>query len=62
MRHQQIDIAQFRLQTKTLRFKEDYYKRLNKANKKSAHRLELLSTAHNILIDEKTAHVQEHRS
>ncbi len=62
MRHQQIDIAQFRLQTKTLRFKEDYYKRLNKANKKSAHRLELLSTAHNILIDEKTAHVQEHQA
>ena len=60
--NQHIDIAQFRLQTKTLRFKEDYYKRLNRANKNSAHRLGLLSTAHNILIDEKEAHVQEHQA
>ncbi|HEA17574.1 MAG TPA: cytosolic protein [Pseudoalteromonas prydzensis] len=60
--HQQIDIAQFRLQTKTLRFKEDYYRRLNKANIKSAHRQALLSKAHNILIDEKAAHVQEHQA
>lgn len=59
--HQQLDIAQFRLQTKTLRLKEDYYKKLNKANAHSAHRLGLLSTAHNILIDEKEAHVQEHQ-
>ncbi|MGO2074134.1 MAG: cytosolic protein [Pseudoalteromonas sp.] len=59
--HQQVDIAQFRLQTKTLRLKEDYYKKLNKANAHSAHRLRLLSTAHNILIDEKEAHVQEHQ-
>jgi hypothetical protein len=62
IRHQQIDIAQFRQQTKTLRLKEDYYQSLNKANKKSQHRLELLSTAHNILIDEKQAHVQEHQA
>ena len=59
--NQQVDIAQFRLQTKTLRFKEDYYKRLNRANKNSAHRLALLSTAHQILIDEKQEHVQEHQ-
>lgn len=62
IRHQQIDIAQFRLQTKTLRFKEDYYKRLNKANARSTHRQALLSKAHNILIDEKQAHVQEHQA
>ncbi|WP_404341493.1 cytosolic protein [Pseudoalteromonas mariniglutinosa] len=61
IRHQQIDIAQFRLQTKTLRFKEDYYKKLNKANANSTHRLALLSTAHNILIDEKHAHMQEQK-
>ncbi|WP_409424369.1 cytosolic protein [Pseudoalteromonas sp. RW-H-Ap-1] len=61
IRHQQIDIAQFRLQTKTLRLKEDYYKKLNKANAKSAHRQALLSTAHTILIDEKAAHVKEHQ-
>lgn len=61
MRHQTIDIVQFRLQTKALRFKEDYYKRLNKANANSAHRLRLLSKAHNILADEKEAHVQEHQ-
>ncbi|WP_062568195.1 hypothetical protein [Pseudoalteromonas arabiensis] len=59
MRHQQVDIAQFRQQTRTLRFKEDYYRRLNKANASSAHRLALLSTAHNILIDEKAEHVKE---
>ncbi|CAD2223114.1 conserved hypothetical protein [Pseudoalteromonas sp. 3J6] len=61
IRDQQIDIAQFRLQTKTLRLKEDYYKKLNKANAKSAHRQALLSTAHTILIDEKAAHVKEHQ-
>ncbi len=59
--NQQIDIAQFRLQTKTLRLKEDYYKKLNKANANSPHRQALLSTAHTILIDEKAAHVQEHQ-
>jgi len=59
--NQQIDIAQFRLQTKTLRLKEDYYKKLNKANANSPHRQALLSTAHAILIDEKAAHVQEHQ-
>nr|WP_086940476.1 cytosolic protein [Thaumasiovibrio occultus] len=62
IRHQQIDIAQFRQQTKTLRFKEDYYRSLNRANARSAHRLGLLSKAHNILIDEKEAHVQEHQA
>ncbi|MDD9157616.1 cytosolic protein [Aliivibrio sp. S4TY2] len=62
MRHQQIDIAQFRQQTKTLRFKEDYYKRLNKANSSSEHRLGLLSKAHNIVLGEKEAHVQEHQA
>ncbi|MBA6417516.1 cytosolic protein, partial [Colwellia sp. 6M3] len=62
IQHQQIDIAQFRLQTKTLRFKEDYYKSLNKANVNSAHRQTLLSKAHNILIDEKEVHVQEHQA
>ena len=62
IRHQKIDIAQFRQQTKTLRFKEDYYQRLNKANSSSEHRLGLLSKAHNILIDEKEAHVQEHQA
>ena len=61
IRHQQIDIAQFRHQTKTLRLKEDYYDCLNKANANSAHRLGLLSTAHNVLIDEKKAHVKEHK-
>ena len=61
IRNQQIDIAQFRLQTKTLRLREDYYKKLNKANAKSAHRQALLSTAHTILIDEKAAHVKEHQ-
>jgi hypothetical protein len=45
-----------------LRFKEDYYKRLNKANANSAHRQKLLSKAHNILIDEKKAHVQEQQA
>ncbi|MFC0118698.1 cytosolic protein [Pseudoalteromonas xiamenensis] len=62
MRSEHIDIAQFRQQTKTLRFKEDYYKRLNKANAKSLHRLELLSKAHNILLEEKVEHVQEHQA
>ena len=62
IRDQQIDIAQFRLQTKTLRLKEDYYKKLNKANAKSTHRQALLSTAHTILIDEKAAHVKEHQA
>lgn len=62
MRHQQINIAQFRLQTKTLRLKEDYYQRLNEANAYSAHRLALLSTAHQILADEKDEHVQEHQA
>ena len=61
IRDQQIDIAQFRLQTKTLRLKEDYYKKLNKANAKSAHRQALLCTAHTILTDEKAAHVKEHQ-
>lgn len=60
--NQDIDIAQFRQQTRTLRFKEDYYKQLNRANKNSAHRLGLLSTAHRILIDEKQAHIQEHQA
>lgn len=60
--NQQIDIAQFRLQTRTLRLKEDYYKKLNKANAKSPHRQALLSTAHTILIDEKAAHVKEHQA
>ncbi|MGI2260580.1 cytosolic protein [Shewanella sp. GXUN23E] len=62
MRHQQLDIAQFRAQTKTLRFKEDYYQRLNKANAGSAHRLGLLAKAHRIVVDEKEAHVQEHQA
>lgn len=61
IRHQAIDIALFRQQTRTLRFKEDYYQCLNKANTHSNHRLELLSTAHNILIDEKQAHMQEQK-
>lgn len=61
IRHQQIDIAQFRHQTKTLRLKEDYYDCLNKANANSSHRLSLLSTAHNVLRDEKQAHVKEHK-
>ena len=60
--NQQIEIAQFRQQTKTLRFKEDYYIRLNRANKNSAHRLGLLSKAHNIVIAEKEEHVQEHQA
>jgi hypothetical protein len=60
--NQHIDIAQFRHQTKTLRFKEDYYQRLNKANANSAHRIGLLSKAHNVLIDEKKAHVKEHQT
>ncbi|WP_055016524.1 MULTISPECIES: hypothetical protein [unclassified Pseudoalteromonas] len=62
IRHQQIDIAQFRLQTKTLRLKEEYYQSLNKANASSPHRLALLSTAHQILADEKEEHVQEHQA
>ncbi|ETJ49083.1 hypothetical protein [Pseudoalteromonas agarivorans] len=62
IRHQQIDIAQFRLQTKTLRLKEEYYQSLNKANASSPHRLALLSTAHQILADEKEVHVQEHQA
>jgi len=62
IRHQQIDIKQFRQQTRTLRLKEDYYDSLNKANAYSKHRLSLLSKAHNILIDEKEAHVQEHQA
>ncbi|PFG57687.1 hypothetical protein ATG66_1280 [Vibrio sp. ES.051] len=62
IRHQQIDIAQFRHQTKTLRLKEDYYQSLNKANANSVHRLGLLSKAHNVLIDEKKAHVKEHQA
>ncbi|MFC3030983.1 cytosolic protein [Pseudoalteromonas fenneropenaei] len=62
MLHQQLDLFQFRQQTKTLRFKEDYYKRLNKANRSSSHRLGLLSKAHQILLDEKEAHVQEHQA
>ncbi|MGO2455431.1 MAG: cytosolic protein, partial [Vibrio casei] len=62
IRHQQIDIAQFRHQTKTLRLKEDYYHKLNKANANSTHRLGLLSKAHNVLIDEKKAHVKEHQT
>ncbi|WP_017445617.1 hypothetical protein [Gayadomonas joobiniege] len=57
--HQNIDIQQFRQQTRTLRFKEDYYTKLNKANVNSSHRLELLSKAHQILIDEKEQHVKE---
>lgn len=59
IRHQQVDIAQFRHQTKMLRMKEDYYDCLNKANANSTHRLGLLSKAHNVLIDEKKAHVKE---
>ncbi|HDZ33655.1 MAG TPA: cytosolic protein [Pseudoalteromonas sp.] len=62
IQHQQIDIAQFRLQTKTLRLKEDYYQSLNLANASSPHRLALLSTAHKILADEKEVHVQEHQA
>jgi hypothetical protein len=62
IRHQQIDIAQFRLQTKTLRLKEEYYQSLNKANASSPHRLALLSTAHQILAHEKEVHVQEHQA
>ncbi|MGF1687893.1 cytosolic protein [Photobacterium japonica] len=62
IRHQKIDIAQFRQQTRTLRFKEDYYRCLNKANANSEHRLGLLSTAHNILAAEKEEHVQEHQA
>jgi hypothetical protein len=62
IRHQQIDIAQFRQQTKTLRLKEEYYQSLNKANAYSAHRLALLSTAHKILADEKEEHVQAHQA
>jgi hypothetical protein len=62
IRHQHIDIAQFRHQTKTLRFKEDYYNSLNKANANSPHRLGLLSTAHNVVIEEKQAHVKEHQT
>ena len=62
IRCQKIDIAQFRQQTRTLRFKEDYYQRLNKANTCSAHRLRLLSKAHKIVLDEKKAHVQEHQA
>ncbi len=62
IRHQQIDIAQFRLQTKTLRLKEEYYQSLNKTNASSPHRLALLSTAHKILADEKEVHVQEHQA
>jgi hypothetical protein len=61
MRHQEIDMIPFRQQTKALRFKEDYYRKLNKANAKSTHRLGLLSKAHNILIDEKESHIQEHQ-
>ncbi|MER2491217.1 cytosolic protein [Catenovulum sediminis] len=60
--NQQVDIAQFRQQTKTLRFKEDYYKKLNKANANSNHRLDLLSKAHRILIDEKESYVQEYQA
>ncbi|CCQ10455.1 FIG01204783: hypothetical protein [Pseudoalteromonas luteoviolacea B = ATCC 29581] len=62
IRHQVIDIAQFRQQTKTLRFKEDYYKRLKKANAQSSHRKGLLKKAHQILKDEKQEHVQEHQA
>ncbi|MCF1428396.1 MAG: cytosolic protein [Shewanella sp.] len=62
MRHQQLDIVQFRAQTNTLRFKEDYYQRLNKANAGSAYRLGLLAKAHQIVVDEKEAHVQEHQA
>ncbi|MFO6423057.1 cytosolic protein [Motilimonas sp. KMU-193] len=58
---QAIDIPSFRQQTKTLRFKEDYYRRLNKANKQSAHRLTLLSKAHQIVLGEQQAHVQAHQ-
>ncbi|MGY5707315.1 cytosolic protein [Vibrio cincinnatiensis] len=60
--HQHIDITHFRHQTKTLRFKEDYYQRLNKANANSSHRLGLLSKAHNMLIAEKKEHVKEHQT
>ncbi|WP_440904454.1 cytosolic protein [Catenovulum sp. SX2] len=60
--NQQIDVAAFRQQTRTLRFKEDYYKKLNKANAKSEHRLGLLSKAHQILLDEKEEHIQEHQA
>jgi hypothetical protein len=62
IQNQHIDIAQFRHQTKTLRFKEDYYHRLNKANANSTHRLGLLSKAHSVLSDEKKAHVKEHQT
>lgn len=62
IQNQHIDIAQFRHQTKTLRFKEDYYHSLNKANANSAHRLGLLSKAHTVLSDEKKAHVKEHQT
>ncbi|EII3282776.1 MULTISPECIES: cytosolic protein [Vibrio] len=62
IRYQKIDIAQFRHQTKTLRLKEDYYQCLNKANASSQHRLNLLSTAHNVLIEEKKEHVKEHQA
>jgi hypothetical protein len=62
LQEQTLDIASFRQQTRTLRFKEDYYKRLNRANAKSQHRLGLLSKAHTILREEKETHVQEHQA
>ncbi|MEF1310657.1 cytosolic protein [Vibrio mytili] len=62
IRHQQIDIAQFRHQTKTLRLKEDYYQSLNEANGYSKHRLGLLSKAHKVLREEKKEHVKEHQA
>ena len=62
LHHQELDIKQFRQQTKTLRLKEDYYQSLNQANANSPHRLALLSTAHQILADEKEKHVQEHQA
>ncbi|WP_217516341.1 cytosolic protein [Vibrio metschnikovii] len=60
--HQHIDITQFRHQTRALRFKEDYYQCLNKANANSRHRLGLLSTAHHVLMTEKNAHIKEHQT
>ena len=62
IRHQELDLGQFRQQTKTLRLKEDYYQRLNKANKNSSHRLGLLNKAHQILLEEKEEFIQEHQA
>lgn len=62
IQNQHIDIAQFRHQTRALRFKEDYYQCLNKANANSRHRLGLLSTAHHVLMAEKKAHIKEHQT